>query len=131
MEIREDLDTLRQKTELYLEESQRMIEEKKWVLAAIALHQHCEYLLKYKALQLTGTVPKTHSLKSLIKFLEKHNVMVRQLLLDRTYSFRLTRIEGAYLLSKITSVKYNRDVLLPLFDFTRDVFDNLVGGISP
>ena len=130
MDGREDLETLWEKTGLYLEESKRMIEERKWVLAAIALHQHCEFLLKYKALQLTGTVPKTHSLKILIKFLEKHNVIIRQLLLDKNYSFRLTRIEGAYLLPKFFAVKYNRDVLLPLLDFTTNIFDNLVGGIT-
>lgn len=131
MESAEDLKSLWQKTELYLEESIRLMEEMKWVLAIIALHLHCEYFLKYKSLQLTGSIPKTHSLFMLLRTLQKHNVRLSILLTDRNYSLRLSRIERAYALSRISAVKYSKDVLSPLLSFTQEVFDNIVGGILP
>ena len=126
-----NLKELEQHSELYLLQAQRLVDEGKMILAAVALHKHCESLLKFKALQLTGTVPETHSLKILLRYLEKHNTMVRQLLSNKNYFLRLNRIEVAKSLPNFPSVRYNKDVLPPFIDFTREIFENLGGEISP
>lgn len=41
-----DVEILRERSFDYLAESKRLVEEGKWDLAMVAIHQHCELLLK-------------------------------------------------------------------------------------
>lgn len=126
-----DPEFFREHSEVFLLEAERLIEERKWVLAAIAIHHHCEYLLKYKSIQLKGSYVNTHSIKMLIRSMKDDNERVMQLLKEHSYVLRINRIEHAYTLSKLSQTRYTRDVLTPLLVFTRDVFDNIVGGLTP
>lgn len=107
----------------YLEEAERLIQDKKWDLAMSSLHLHCELLLKSKLLELGATYPRTHSLKELIRILSRFDEKVLGLLTDENSILRLSRLEEGYISSRYLPVRYSEEDVLPLWRFVKEVFD--------
>ena len=95
-----DIEILKERSSDYLTEAKRLTEEGKWDLAMVAIHQHCELLLKYYALKLNGSYPRTHSLRDLIRLLVKHKKELNELLNNEHNILKLARIEDAYISSR-------------------------------
>lgn len=100
------------------------------VLAAIALHDHCEYLLKYRICIMTGNMPDTRSIRGLLHFLKDNAPIMEQLVADRRNFFNLIKIERAYVYPKLFSSNYVPEQIIPLLEFTRDVFDRAMGEVT-
>ena len=124
-----DIEILKVRSEEYLEEAEYLVEKKKWDLAIIAIHQHCELLLKYYALKLNGTYPRTHSFRELIKLLVKHEPRLNALIKDESHLLRLSRIEDAYISARYFPVRAKEEDVLPLLRFTKEVFDEQLSGL--
>ncbi len=124
-----DVEILREKSSDYLAEAKRLVEEGKWDLAIVAIHQHCELLLKYYALKLNGSYPRTHSLRELIRLLVKHKKELNDLINNEPNILKLARLEDAYISSRYFPVRATKEDVLPLLRFVEDVFDEYISGL--
>lgn len=118
-----DIEILKERSEDYLEEAERLVEEEKWDLSLVAIHQHCELLLKYISLKLNGTYPRTHSLRDLLKLLVKHEASLKSLIEEENNILRLARIEEAYISARYFPVRSGKEDVIPLLNFVKEVFD--------
>lgn len=118
-----DIEILKERSEDYLEEAERLVEEEKWDLSLVAIHQHCELLLKYISLKLNGTYPRTHSLRDLLKLLVKHEASLKSLIEEENNILRLARIEEAYISARYFPVRSGKEDVIPLLKFVKEVFD--------
>lgn len=107
-----------------------MIDEGKLVLAAIALHDHCEYLLKYRICLMTGKLPETRSIRALLHLLKGNSPIMERLVADRKNFFNLVMIEKAYIYPKLFASNYSPEQIIPLLQFTMDIFDKALGEFS-
>ena len=119
----DEVEILKLRSFEYLEEAERLIQEKKWDLSMSSLHLHCELLLKSKLLEVGATYPRTHSLRELIRILSKFNDKVLNLLTDENSILRLSRLEEGYISSRYLPVRYSEEDVLPLWRFVKGVFD--------
>ena len=124
-----DIKILKLRSEEYREEADHLVSDKKWDLVLIAIRQHCELLLKYYALKLNGTYPRTHSLRELIGLLVKHKPDLYTLVKEETNLLRLARIEDAYISARYFPVRANEDDVVPLLSFTKEIFDERLSGL--
>lgn len=124
-----DIEILLERSSDYLTEAKRLIEEEKWDLAMDAMHQHCELLMKYYALKLNGSYPRTHSLRELIRLLLKHKKELSDLVNNENNVLKLARIEDAYISSRYYPVRASAEDGLPLIRFVEDVFDEYFRGL--
>jgi HEPN domain-containing protein len=124
-----DVEILRERSFDYLAESKRLVEEGKWDLAMVAIHQHCELLLKYYALKLNGSYPRTHSLRELIRLLVKHKKELNDLINNEYNILKLARLEDAYISSRYFPVRASEQDVVPLVRFVEDVFDEYLSGL--
>ena len=124
-----DIEILLERSSDYLTEAKRLVEEEKWELAIVAMHQHCELLLKYYALKLNGSYPRTHSLRDLIRLLLKHKKELSDLVNNENNVLRVARIEDAYISSRYYPVRASAEDVLPLIGFVEDVFDEYLTGL--
>ena len=122
----DEVEILRLRSVEYLEEAERLIQEKKWDLAMSALHLHCELLLKSKLLEVGATYPRTHSLRELLRILSRFNEKVLSLLTDENSILRLSRLEEGYISSRYLPVRYSEEDVLPLWRFVKGVFDGYI-----
>lgn len=127
MDQKPDPEILRHQSRFCLNEAQRLIGEGKLVLAAIALHDHCEYLLKYRICSMTGKLPETRSIRALLQFLKGNSPIMERLVIDRKNFFNLVKIEKAYIYPKFFATSYSPEQIIPLLEFTREVFDKALG----
>lgn len=118
-----DIEILKERSEDYLEEAERLVEEEKWDLSLVAIHQHCELLLKYISLKSNGTYPRTHSLRDLLKLLVKHEASLKSLIEEENNILRLARIEEAYISARYFPVRSGKEDVIPLLKFVKEVFD--------
>ena len=125
-----DPENLIQQSRFCLKEAQRLIGEGKSVLAAIALHDHCEYLLKYRICKMTGKLPDTHSIRGLLHLLKDNSPIMEHLVANRKNFFNLVKIERAYIYPKLFTSHFDLEQLKPLLQFTQEVFDRALGEIS-
>ncbi len=130
MDPNPDPESLVKQSRFCLKEAQRLIGEGKSVLGAIALHDHCEYLLKYKINIMTGEHPDTHSIRGLLHFLKDNSPIMEHLVTNRKNFFNLVKIERAYIYPKLFTSHIDPKDLIPLLQFTKDVFDRALGEIS-
>jgi len=63
----EEVEILKRKAEAFLRNSEYLIKIKEWDLAMFNLEQYCQLILKYKLLVLSGSYPRTHSIRELIR----------------------------------------------------------------
>ena len=124
-----DIKILKLRSEEYREEADHLVSDKKWDLVLIAIRQHCELLLKYYALKLNGTYPRTRSLRELIKLLVKHEPRLNALIKDESHLLMLSRIEGAYISARYFPVRAKEEDVVPLLRFTKEVFDEQLSGL--
>ena len=124
-----DVEILKERSFDYLAESKRLVEEGKWDLAMVAIHQHCELLLKYYALKLNGSYPRTHSLRELIRLLVKHKKELNDLINNEYNILKLARLEDAYISSRYFPVRASEQDVVPLVRFVEDVFDEYLSGL--
>lgn len=118
-----DIEILRERSEDYLIEAEHLFSKGKWDLAMVAVHQHCELLLKYHALRLNGTYPRTHSLRELIRILSNHKSDLNDLVNNEVYLLKLARIEDAYISARYYPVRASEEDVSPLLKFVEEVFD--------
>lgn len=118
-----EIKILKERSDDYLEDAEHLIERQKWDLSLVAIHQHCELLLKYHALRLNGSYPRTHSLKELIRSLIKHDSRLEGLIRDENNLLRLSRIEDAYINARYFPVRSEKEDVVPLLKFVKDVLD--------
>jgi HEPN domain-containing protein len=124
-----DIEILREKSSDYLTEAKRLVQEGKWDLSMIAIHQHCELLLKYYALKLNGSYPRTHSLRELIRMLVKHKKELNDLVNNEHNILKLARPDDAYISSRYFPVRALKEDAVPLLRFVEDVFDGYFSGL--
>ncbi len=124
-----DIEILRERSSDYLAEAKRLVEEGKWDLAMVAIHQHCELLLKYYALKLNGSYPRTHSLRELIRLLVKHKKELNDLINNEPNILKLARLEDAYISSRYFPVRATKEDVVPLLRFVEDIFDEYISGL--
>ena len=124
-----DIEILRERSSDYLAEAKRLVEEGKWDLAIVAIHQHCELLLKYYALKLNGSYPRTRSLRELIRLLVKHKKELNDLINNEPNILKLARLEDAYISSRYFPVRATKEDVVPLLRFVEDVFDEYISGL--
>ena len=124
-----DIEILRERSSDYLAEAKRLVEEGKWDLAMVAIHQHCELLLKYYALKLNGSYPRTHSLRELIRLLVKHKKELNYLINNEPNILKLARLEDAYISSRYFPVRATKEDVVPLLRFVEDIFDEYISGL--
>ncbi len=118
----EEAEILYERALAFLRNAKRLIEEEEWDLAAFSLEQYCQLALKYKLLILTGSYPRTHSLRRLIKELGKHTPQVLKLVDDRTNLIFVARLEEAYISSRYLPYRYERVEVEELYKFVIEVF---------
>ncbi len=121
-----EIDILKERSDDYLEEAEYLINRQKWDLSLVAIHQHCELLLKYNALKLNGSYPRTHSLKELIKSLVKHDNRLNDLIRLEDNLLRISRIEDAYINARYFPVRSSEEDVMPLMRFVKEVLDEYV-----
>ena len=110
----------------YLEEAERLVENKKWDLAMSALHLHCELGVKSRLLEFGATYPRTHSLRELLRIFSKFDQKVSILLTDENSILRLSRLEEGYISSRYLPVRYSSEDVEPLLRFIREKFDGYI-----
>lgn len=76
----EEAEILKERAEAFLMNSERLLSEGFFDLAAFNLEQYCQLILKYKLLLKTGTYPRTHLLTRLLRELSKIEPHVSSLL---------------------------------------------------
>ena len=106
-----------------------MVEGGEWDLAMVAIHQHRELLLKYYALKLNSPYPRAYSLRDLIRLLVKHKKELSDLINNEYNILKLTKLEGAYISSRYSSVRSSEEDVVPLARFVEDVFDECLSGL--
>lgn len=67
----EEAEILKERAEAFLTNSERLIGEGFFDLAAFSLEQYCQLILKYKLLLKTGTYPRMHLLTRLLGSFQK------------------------------------------------------------
>ena len=112
-----DIEILREKSSDYLTEAKRLVQEGKWDLAMVAIHQ------------LNGSYPRTHSLRELIRLLVKHKKELNDLINNEHNILKLARLEDAYISSRYFPVRALKEDAVPLLRFVEDVFDGYFSGL--
>ncbi|WMT45657.1 MAG: HEPN domain-containing protein [Cuniculiplasma divulgatum] len=98
-------------------------------MAMVAIHQHRELLLKYYALKLNSSYPRTHSLRELIRLLVKHKKELNDLINNEYNILKLARLEDVYISSRYFPVRASEQDVVPLVRFVEDVFDECLSGL--
>ncbi|MDS0257181.1 HEPN domain-containing protein, partial [Thermoplasmatales archaeon AK] len=125
----EEAEVLKQRSYDYLDNAEYLVTQRKWDLAVVSMHQHCELLLKYHALRITGSYPRTHSLRELIRLLTKHDSRLNGLLSSELNLLKLSKLEDSYISSRYYPVKATEEDAIMLIKFVREVFDEYLSGL--
>lgn len=120
----EEAEVFRRRAEEFLRTAEKLLNEGLTDIAAFAIEQHCQLLLKHKLLIKTGTYPRTHSITRLVEALAQINPEARALLEHILY---LTKIEDAYIGARYLPRRYFTKEVEELLRFVREVFDPVVG----
>jgi len=124
----EETEILRQRALSFLRNASRLIEEEEWDLAMFNLEQYCQLILKYKLLVLSGSYPRTHSIRRLIRELGKYNPKVLVLVDDRINLLYIARLEEAYISSRYLPYRYEKNEVEDIYKFVLEVFKPIVEG---
>jgi len=125
----EEAEILRERAEAFLRNVEHLIKEKEWDLAVFCLEQYCQLILKYKLLAKSGSYPRTHSLRELIKRLKLYNASIGVLVEDEDKLLYVTKLEDAYIVSRYLPRRYEEKEVLPLYRFVKEVFKPLVSRV--
>ncbi|MBO3842839.1 MAG: HEPN domain-containing protein [Candidatus Brockarchaeota archaeon] len=125
----EEAEILRERAEAFLTNSERLMGEGFFDLAAFSLEQYCQLILKYKLLLKTGTYPRMHLLTRLLRELSKISPNVSQLLEKEDSILLLTKLEDAYIGARYLPRRYEEVEVKALLRFVKEVFKPIVDGV--
>ena len=104
----EEAEITRRGAEAFLRNTERLMAEGEWNLAAFNLEQYCHLILKYKLLTRTGSYPRTHSLRTLIRILSRDNPELLELVENERHLHYIARLEEAYIASRYLPYTYEQ-----------------------
>lgn len=122
----EEADVLRRRAEGFLRNADFLLKNGEWDLAVFNLEQYCQLILKFKLLIKTGSYPRTHSLRTLIRELAKFNPNLRLLVEDDEQLHYVARLEEAYITSRYIPYSYEEKEVKSLYRFVADKFKLLM-----
>ncbi|MBO3840171.1 MAG: HEPN domain-containing protein [Thermoproteota archaeon] len=122
----EEAEILKERAEAFLTNSEKLVKEGFFDLAAFNLEQYCQLMLKYKLLLKTGTYPRTHSLTRLVKELSKITPDISFLLEKEDSIVLLTKLEDAYVGSRYLSRRYEEIEVKALLKYVKEVFKPII-----
>ncbi len=122
----EEVEFLRRRAEAFLRNAGRLIEEGEWDLAIFSLEQYCQLILKYRLLARTGSYPRTHSLRRLVRELGKYHREILTLVEDEKNLLYLTKLEDAYIASRYLPRTYEEREVRDTYRFVTEVFRNVI-----
>jgi HEPN domain-containing protein len=125
----EEAELLKRRAESFLKNAQRLIEEGEPDIALFGLEQYCQLILKYKLLVYTGSYPRTHSLRQLIRELGKVNPNILVLVNDIKNLHYIARLEEAYISSRYLPYTYTTEEVKDISRFVHEVFKPIVDSI--
>jgi HEPN domain-containing protein len=125
----EEAELLRSRAESFLRNAQRLIEEGEADIAIFSLEQYCQLILKYKLLVYTGSYPRTHSLRQLIRELGRVDPRILVLVNDVKNLHYVARLEEAYISSRYLPYKYTIEEVKDISRFILEVFKPIVDSI--
>ena len=125
----EEAELLRSRAESFLRNAQRLIEEGEADIAIFSLEQYCQLILKYKLLVYTGSYPRTHSLRQLIRELGRVDPRILVLVNDVKNLHYVARLEEAYISSRYLPYKYTIEEVKDIGRFILEVFKPIVDSI--
>jgi len=125
----EEAEILKERAESFLRTAEYLISVKEWDLAIFCIEQYCRLILKYKLLIKSGSYPRTHSMRELIKQLSHYDSSVKILLEDENNLLYLTKLEDAYIVSRYLPRRYDEREVLDTFRFIREVFKSIVNRV--
>jgi HEPN domain-containing protein len=125
----EEAELLRSRAESFLRNAQRLIEEGEADIAVFSLEQYCQLILKYKLLVYTGSYPRTHSIRQLIRELGRVDSRILVLVSDVKNLHYVARLEEAYISSRYLPYKYTIEEVKDISRFVLEVFKLIVDSI--
>lgn len=125
----EEAEILRERAESFLRNAEYLISVKEWDLTIFCIEQYCQLILKYKLLVKSGSYPRTHSMRELIKQLSLYDSNVKILLEDESNLLYLTKLEDAYIVSRYLPRRYDEREVQDTFRFVREVFKPVVNRV--
>ncbi|MCC6054001.1 MAG: HEPN domain-containing protein [Thermosphaera sp.] len=125
----EEAELLRSRAESFLRNARRLIEEGEADIAIFSLEQYCQLILKYKLLVYTGSYPRTHSLRQLIRELGRVDPRILVLVNDVKNLHYVARLEEAYISSRYLPYKYTIEEVKDIGRFILEVFKPIVDSI--
>jgi len=125
----EEAELLRRRAESFLRNALRLIEEGEADIAVFNLEQYCQLILKYKLLVYTGSYPRTHSIRLLIRELGRVDSRILVLVSDVRNLHYVARLEEAYISSRYLPYKYTIEEVKDISRFVLEVFKPIVDSI--
>jgi len=125
----EEAELLRRRAESFLRNALRLIEEGEADIAVFSLEQYCQLILKYKLLVYTGSYPRTHSIRQLIRELGRVDSRILVLVSDVRNLHYVARLEEAYISSRYLPYKYTIEEVKDISRFVLEVFKPIVDSI--
>lgn len=122
----EEAEILKRRAESFLRNAERLIEEKEWDLAMFNLEQYCQLIIKYKLLVLSGSYPRTHSLRRMIRELGEFHREILDLIEDTRHLHYIARLEEAYIASRYLPYVYEEKEVKDIYKFVIEVFRSYV-----
>jgi len=122
----EETEVLKERAEAFLTNSERLVSEGFFDLAAFSLGQYCQLMLEYKLLLKTGAYPRTHLLTRLLREISKIDPKVSQLLEREDSILFLTKLEDAYIGARYLPRRYEEVEVKALLKYVREVFKPII-----
>ncbi|MEM3180732.1 MAG: HEPN domain-containing protein [Candidatus Bathyarchaeia archaeon] len=122
----EEVEIIRRRAEGFLRNAEYLISVGEWDLAVFSLEQYCQLILKYKLLLKTGSYPRTHSLRRLIRELAKMEPRILVLVEDMENLHYVARLEEAYITSRYMPYSYEEREVKSLYGFVIEKFKPIV-----
>lgn len=119
-------EVIKRRAEAFLKNAKYLLEIGEWDLSIFNLEQYCQLILKYKLLIKTGSYPRTHSLRRLIRELSKISPKLESLIKDEDKLHYTARLEEAYLTSRYIPYVYEEFEARSLLKFVIEIFKPLV-----
>lgn len=122
----EEIEIIRKRANGFLRNAEYLISIGEWDLAVFSLEQYCQLILKYKLLLKTGSYPRTHSIRRLIRELAKVKPEILMLVEDEVNLHYIARLEEAYIASRYLPYSYEEKEVKSLYNFVIEKFKSIV-----
>lgn len=122
----EEVELLRRRAEGFLRNAEHLISVGEWDLAIFSLEQYCQLILKYKLLLKTGSYPRTHSLRKLIRELAEFDKRILALVEDEANLHYVARLEEAYISSRYMPYDYEEREVKSIYHFVVERFKPMI-----